>query len=255
MLAVERQEQILEILRKQRYITVEALCGILFASGATVRRDLAELEKRGGITRIRGGAALLEGLNMDAPLPVRVNTNTEKKKKIAQLALPLIGESMTIFMDSSSTVSALAERMTGFRHLSVVTNGLGTANILNEKSAAKVFLCGGLIQEHAALIGSVACDMIEQFCADIVFLSCCGLSAEMGATEASEETVKIKQAMLRNARRKVLLCDSSKFGSAYFCKSCRLNQLDIIVTDEKPDREFMRFIPEGLRLIYPQAKE
>lgn len=255
MLTYERHDQIIHILREQRYASVEFLCSTLFVSGATVRRDLADMEKKGIITRVRGGATLPEGLNKDAPLPVRTGMNMEKKRVIAQLALSHIKESMTVFMDSSSTVTALAERMTAFKQLSVVTNGIGTANVLNEKSAAKVFLCGGLIQDHATLVGDAAVDMIDQFCADIVFFSCCGLSAAMGTTEASEAVVKIKQAMLRNARRKVLLCDSSKFGSTYFCKTCHLKDIDIIITDQKPDPDFIQATPAGLHLIYPDHKE
>lgn len=225
------------------------LCKKLFVSGATVRRDLEDMAGKGLILRIRGGATLFDGRNQDAPLPLRSNTNIEKKQYIAQLALPYLIDYSTLFMDSSSTVTALAEKMKDLKGRSIITNGIATANVLNETSA-KVFLCGGLIKNNSSLVGSSALNMIDQFYADILLFSCCGLSGDIGATEASEENAVIKRKMMQNSRKKIILCDSTKFDQKFFCKTCALSDVDVLITDRKPDNNFLSDLPSDCKVVF-----
>ncbi len=175
MLSFERQQQILELLNLHKCVTVDFLCKQLFASSATIRRDLAEMAEKNLIIRVHGGAALLEGANQDLPLLVRVNKHRDKKEAIAKLALRYIADSSAIFMDSSSTVTFLAEKLGNFRDLSVLTNGIHTMNTLNEQKNTKIFFCGGLIKDDSSVTGASAIDFIGCFHADLFFFSCCGL--------------------------------------------------------------------------------
>ena len=86
MISYERQNEILELLKEHHTVTVEFLCRRLFASGATVRRDLAEMAQKGLLERVRGGATLISGTSQDAPLLVRTQKDREKKKAVAGLA-------------------------------------------------------------------------------------------------------------------------------------------------------------------------
>ena len=109
MLAYERKKQILDFLRQQgRFVTVEELCENLYASGATIRRDLKELEESRLIRRARGGAILLESSTSEDPLAFRETQNAMKKQIIAESACKYIRDGMTLFLDSSSTVFLLA---------------------------------------------------------------------------------------------------------------------------------------------------
>lgn len=250
MLTAQRQNQILALLREKKYASVETLCKALYASGATIRRDLADLENKGLLTRVRGGAALYEGSHEDAPFPVRSGKAIEKKQKIAQLAFHLLKDGQTVFMDSSSTVTELARRLTPVHHLSVVTNGIATGNVLNENTSAKVYLCGGRIQNHSTLVGFSALEMVNRFQADLFFFSCCGLSRETGVTEANEDAAAVKLAMFKNARQKILLCDSTKFDREFFCRTFSLSEMTAMVTDQKPDDAFLKIVPPALKILY-----
>ncbi|OPA81042.1 hypothetical protein BVG16_01480 [Paenibacillus selenitireducens] len=236
MLSFERQQQILDILKEHKCVHVDFLCKKLFASGATIRRDLSEMHEKGLITRVRGGAALIEGTNQDAPLLVRSNENRAKKEYIAQLALRYVHDSATIFMDSSSTVTFLADKLEGFRDLSIVTNGIATMNSLNEYTTAKVFSSGGLIRNNSSFVGQIAMDSIYNFRADMFFFSCCGLSIEGGCTEADEDNAAIKKQMWKNAKKRILLCDSTKVNHDFFCKVCDIQDMDVILMDQPQDQ-------------------
>lgn len=240
MLSYERHQQILNLLKEHRCATVELLSSRLYTSPATIRRDLSVMAEKGLVTRIRGGAALTESTNQDAPPLLRVNKEREKKERIAQLALPLLRDGNTVFLDSSTTVSTLAEKFSSLRGLSVMSNGIAAINLLNEKTSAKVFTCGGVIQNQSSVVGQLAVRTVDAFHADLFFFSCCGLSLRCGTTEASEEAAAVKRAMFRNADKRVLLCDSTKFGLEFFCKSCELSQVDVIVTDRKPEGGFLQ---------------
>lgn len=253
MLSEERQNQILDLLKQRQCVTVNFLCRNLYASGATIRRDLSEMSERGLLRRVRGGAALLEGINNDAPLLVRTGKNRMRKEKIARLAMNCVKDSSALFLDSSSTVTALAEKLEGFHNLTVVTNGLVTVNRLNEFPTVKLICSGGLLQNSSSFVGQTAAAAFESYQAEIVFFSCCGLTADFGPSEAREEVAMVKRVMCRNAKKRVLLCDATKFETDYFCRSCELSVLDMIITDEPPSiafqEAFHRHSPRG-RLIW-----
>lgn len=247
MLMNERREQILTILAQNKFVTVGRLCALLYASPATIRRDLAEMDEQGMLQRLRGGAELLEGSNSDMPLLLRFQKEKEKKEKIAALALRELEESSTVFMDSSSTVFYLARQLREYAGKSVITNGVATANFLNEQTAAQVYCTGGRIFHRSGFVGSHAADAIKDYCADTLFFSCCGFSLKNGPTEAEEENAQIKRTMLRYAKRTVLLCDCTKFSHDYFCRVCALDDIDLVITDKKPDEPIAEAL--GDRLI------
>lgn len=58
MLEVERFEKIMEYLREKKTAPVNVLAKRLFVSEATMRRDLSELERKGLVKRLHGGAIL-----------------------------------------------------------------------------------------------------------------------------------------------------------------------------------------------------
>lgn len=247
MLNYERQIEILEILTREKCVTVEYLSKKLFTSSATIRRDLTEMERKGQLTRIHGGAALNTGSNAEAPLLLRTKKEQEKKRRIAELALPLLSGCKTVFMDSSSTVAALAQLMTDYQGMSIVTNGILTAEALGDRTENNVYLTGGLLANNYSLVGKAAVDMIHSTSADILFFSCCGFT-KTGTWEASEENATIKAALTEKARKVVLLCDSTKFQNEFFWAAVGLNKIDLIVTDQKPAADIAAVC--GNKLIY-----
>ncbi len=232
MLPLERQDKILEILAKRKAVTVEELCTELYSSGATIRRDLAALENNRLIHRTHGGAVFMDGTGRDFPLTLRESENMFLKEKIASKMLPYIRDGMTLFMDSSSTVAALASKLNGFKNLRIVTNGIKTCNILSEKDGITVYCTGGKLRENAkSLVGSAAVRSVEGIYADIAIFSCRGVSPDSGFTESNEDEAELKRAYMKNASRTALLCDSSKFGKKYFQKIGDLTELWKLISD------------------------
>lgn len=234
MLINQRRAQILALLQREKFVTVAWLCRSLYASPATIRRDLAEMEEQGSLLRMRGGAGLPEGSNSDMPLLLRTQKEREKKETIAALAAHYAESASTIFMDSSSTVYYLARQLRNYGGKSVITSGLATLNYLNEQTGAVVYCTGGRLLNQSSFVGPQSTETVRGFFADVLFFSCCGFSAENGPTDAEEENAIVKRAMLSGAKRKILLCDSTKFGPDFFCRICRTGAVDLLITDRKP---------------------
>lgn len=237
MISFERQEKILDLVKQHECVTVEFLKEHIFASESTIRRDIAEMGEKKMLARVRGGATVLEGSSQDTPSMMRFTKNVDKKKYIASIARRYIKNANTLFIDSSSTAAYLARIIDTFQDISVVTNGIHAINTLNEKTTAKVFACGGLITGNSAITGHAALSMIKSFRADILFFSCVGFSLAGGVTDAMQENADIKREMIRNARKRILLVDSTKMNQEFFCKVCDVEEVDVIITDCEPPAE------------------
>ncbi|MBQ1950795.1 MAG: DeoR/GlpR transcriptional regulator [Clostridia bacterium] len=241
MLPLERQNKILKILEDRQVVTVEELCALLYSSGATIRRDLQVLENSGVIRRTHGGAMHIDVGAQDFPMTLREQENFGAKEFLTQKALPLIKDGQTLFMDSSSTVCRLARRLTGFQRLRVITNGLKTASILAEIDGVEVYSTGGRLRDNAmSFTGTQAIQFVQMFNADYAFISCRGVDPEVGVTDSDESEANLKRVYIQNAKRVVLLCDSSKLGQRFFCKISPLESIWKIITNGHLSGEYNR---------------
>lgn len=232
MLEYERLDHILAYLRENQTVTVKTLCKRLYASEATIRRDLSELERRGFIKRLHGGAALLDSANRELPLYVRQQENMEAKRSIAARAARHIRDGQVIFLDASSTVMQLVPYFENFENLTIVTNGMKTAQELSGLRH-KTYCTGGLmLHQSSAYVGELAEDLIRHFNADLFFFSSQGLSEDGRITDASAEETHVRRCMFEQSRKRVFLCDQSKLGKTFCYNLCRLSQVDDYISDK-----------------------
>jgi DeoR/GlpR family transcriptional regulator of sugar metabolism len=240
MLTLERQKEILSYMKQKNAVNVSELSKRFFISEATIRRDLEKLDKQNLVKRTYGGAILLDGLSSDTPLLLRENENNSPKEQIAHSAAQFIKDGITVFMDSSSTVAKLIPHFENKSGITIVTNALKTAAKLSEYNDLTLYCTGGKIRnESVSMIGATARDFYSRYYADIVFFSCRGLSPQKGITDATDEESEIKQQMLKTAKTKILLCDSTKLNKVYFSLICPVNAVDYIILDNNANEDFM----------------
>jgi len=236
MLAYERRNAIKEMLRELKTVTVEDLAKHFFVSESTIRRDLDLISDEGMIRRTYGGAVMLDTIAAELPITLREHENTDAKHTIAQRAVGLIRDGMTIILDTGSTVTAMIPFFGKFESLTVITNGVKTSYLLNSYGRITTHCTGGRLREtNMSLVGMTTCRRLGELNADIAFVSCSGLSAERGVTESSEEEAEVKKAMINAAAKTVLLCDSSKLGVFQLNRVCAIDALDTIITEKSGD--------------------
>ena len=90
----ERQQKILEIIGEKKTATVTELATLVFASEASVRRDVAYLEQKGYVRRVYGGVVLSSYKNSVVPLDLRDGDNSSAKELIAKRAAELVGDAL-----------------------------------------------------------------------------------------------------------------------------------------------------------------
>ncbi len=252
MFILERQHNILELLRQHKFLDVHKLAKLLFASESTIRRDLTVLENAGLVRRTFGGAGLLEGLNTEIPLAVRVDKYNQEKEKIARLASSLLTSGNTIIIDSSSTSFKLIPYVEAHRS-TVLTNSPKTAIELAKYPGIKVYSTGGSLRENSlSYVGRIAKQAAGLFNLDAMFFSCVGISIRDGLTDSNEDEADLKNIMMQHSRKKVAMVDSSKFGMAAFSKICPLSSIDVLITDRDPGPQWRAALAEArVQLLCP----
>ena len=245
----KRDRQILEILEENGPTSVHDLCQKLYLSEATMRRSLSNLARKGLIHRTHGGAELLKTFTNAGPFSSRVFMNASAKRSIAYKAASLVPDGSIVFLDQSSTCYHLAEALMEKRDLTVVTNNLEIALLLAQ-TKFRVHLSGGQLckTNRMCLAGEDAHDIFEEICADFAFFSTRSLSDDGIVSDCNREEIKVRNAMLKYAKCKVFLCDSSKFNSTAGYIQCALQDVDALISEEDASSVFADRFP-GLKLL------
>lgn len=247
----ERRNKILDILEKKKVITTRELENLVFSSTSSVRRDLLELEKQGKVIREHGEVKLANPKNIDYSYEARLYEQVRSKELIAEIASVFIGTNQSIFMDSSSTTSFLLPYLGKLDKLQVITNSVKLAPELNKMSNIALFVTGGEVKYGTnSILGNFAVDFLEKFYTDIAIFSCRGID-ENGTYEANYNQALIKQKMIKNTKKAILLVDSTKFNTTHFFKLTYFEDVDYIITDKKPDDKFLEKVKEVCEVVWP----
>ncbi|MBE6556852.1 MAG: DeoR/GlpR transcriptional regulator [Ruminococcaceae bacterium] len=231
MLISERQQHILDYLKQHQSASVRVLTETFFASEATIRRDLEELQRTGQIRRVYGGATLVTHGTQQIPLFVRENEHTQEKILLCRRAVSLIRDGSVIFLDASSTVQHMVRMLAEPRDVTVITNGLKIAQMTGDMGI-KTFVTGGrLLPESAAFVGPAAEQFVRNVRTDVCFLSCKGLNGQGDLTDTSEEETALRRHILAGAQTRVALMTANKMGKTYLHKLCHTDELDHLITE------------------------
>ena len=74
--------------------------------------------------------------------------------------------------------------------------------------------------------------MLRRYNADVAFFSCRGISEQGIASDNTIMENSLRQIMMKNSRKKILLCDSSKFGYTYLNTLCTREDVDEIICEK-----------------------
>ena len=231
----ERQNEILRLLKEQKKVSVTHLAKLFYVSEATVRRDLSEMNAMGLVERSHGGAILPEN-SEEISIFFRMEKNANEKEKVATKALLHISPFKSVFIDSSSTTLALAERM-DFNFKTVVTNNLQTAIQLSKKPNVTLIMLGGTVQYNTiSATGSWTARQLDDFRFDLMISSCASV-LDGNSYERSLDQKEIKRAAFERSQKRMLLIDHTKFGAHGAYRLTELKNYDLVVTDAPPPKE------------------
>lgn len=237
MLANQRREKILELLKEDGSAKVIKLAKIFKVSEVTIRQDLEKLEKDGFIKREHGGA-FLKNVEDSVKSFIPLNKeNLDKKEIIGKVAANLIESGEIIILDSGSTTTEIAKNLIGRNGITVITNALNIALLLGAESGIEVIVTGGEFKPPTlSLTGGKAAAFFEDIHVDKLFLATAGISLRSGLTYPSISDIVVKKAMIDAADTTYLVADSSKIGKNAFASLGALSLINYIITDENIDK-------------------
>jgi len=246
MYAVERQQLIERILVDEGRIAVVDLARRFDVTTETVRRDLSVLEDAGALVRVHGGAVAKDADSTAEPTVVeRASRHGAAKTAIAQRALAALGDGFhgSVFLDAGTTTAAVAaglsERLAAVqpdgRRIEAVTHSLTIAPTLAAIEGVSLTVIGGRIRGvTAAAVGVDTVGAITRLRPDVAFVGANGVSAGFGLSTPDPEEASVKSAIVRSARRVVVVADSSKHDRDLLVTFAALDDIDVLVTDAEP---------------------
>ena len=231
MLTISRQQEILNILKRDRSASVALLAKELFASEPTIRRDLTYLESLGYIKRVYGGAVIGGAPDREIPYEVRASEQESAKDIMAKKAAQFVKKGDVIFLDGSSSAAHMVDILKDIEDILVITSGARTALSLAENGIRVISTGGKMITKSYSYVGSHAEACIRGINADVAFFSCRGLSDSGEMTDISIDEINIRKLMIERAKTAVLLCDSSKFGKQYVYSLGKTENITAVVSE------------------------
>ncbi len=230
----------------------------LGVSEVTIRKDLALLEKRGELARVRGGAVASRSGTQELSLEVTSTTNRAQKMAIAAHAASLIEDGQTVIIDVGSTTTELAKALSShLGQLVVITNGLNIALTLEPLAGVTVIVTGGTLRplQHS-LVAPMGTILLDKLKADIAFIGCNGVDPERGFTNTNIAEAEIKQAMRRSAKYSVFLADHDKIGAVASAFVADIESADLLITDSGADQTILHELQaRGLRVDVVEPNE
>jgi len=239
MLKTKRQSEILEILKEKNFATVDELSKKLYASLPTIRRDLSLLESEGYVKRCHGGAMIID-TNTKPPIYFPREQNAQGKAKMCRVAASLIAERNVVFVDGSTTVFHMPDYIEKGLDITVITNGLPITTRFADTGFTVYSIGGRLLKEALAYVGKPAEAAVASYNADIMFFSVASISEDGMLSDWSEDEAAIRVAMAKNAKRLVLMCDTTKINTVSTFTLFPLSRVDYLICDKPLPSELVK---------------
>ncbi|MDT0695989.1 DeoR/GlpR family DNA-binding transcription regulator [Mammaliicoccus sciuri] len=233
MLPAEREQNIINYLKQHKKATVHELSVAFDVHDATIRRDLKNLEQFNHIKRTHGGVVLISNEVVDElDFDDRESSHKVQKEAIGKKAVEFVEDRDTIIIDSGSTTLQFAKHLVDKSDLTIITNDIHIASILNS-SQNKIIVTGGILYKNNYILnGQITNQTLAGLNPAKLFLGTPAVQAERGVTHYSSELSPAKELMVSQAKEVYLLADSSKFDKVSLHNICPISDIDVIITDD-----------------------
>lgn len=231
MLKEERQQYILECISRDSRIYVTTLSTELKVSDDTLRRDLLDLENRGLLTKVHGGAIAKSGISIE--FTDRLNTATASKQQMAAKVIPLFKEHDVILIDGGTSNLQIARQLPKDIGLTIYTNSFPIVDALFGHSSVEIIFLGGKVFPSSQVtVGISVFQTLQTIRPDWVVIGISDIHPEKGLTSPDREEAMIKRFMIERGKQRVVLADSYKLNTARTYQVASLGDIDYIVTED-----------------------
>lgn len=253
---VNRISEIEKYIRTVENVSLDQLCEMFKVSKNTIRRDIAELEKKGSIKKVYGGITINSKSNVEV-FESREITHQEEKEIIGQLASQLVENGDVIFIDSGTTTKHIVPFLKNKENVTIITANLHVIVASLFQSNLHVISTGGeLYREAYSFTGPNVINSLKSYNITKAFLASTGISIDRGATNVSPLESETKKYVMTNCASKALLVDNSKIDIAALMTYARLEDFDYFISDAQPPQGYVEFFQEhNITLLTPSTSK
>ncbi len=241
----DRQKEILDLVRKQGFVAIEALSQHFGVTTQTIRRDINALCKQRLLRRYHGGAGLPSSVE-NVAYTARKVMYLEEKRRIAQLVAAQLPDQASLFITLGTTAEEIARALHKHEGLRVITNNLHVATLMSGYPGCEVILAGGVVRgrDHG-ITGESTAAFFRQFRVDYALIGISGIDDDGTLLDFDYHEVHVLQAAIANARQVWLAADHSKFGRQALVRLGPLSMVDALFTDREPPPRLAAAIAEA----------
>jgi DeoR/GlpR family transcriptional regulator of sugar metabolism len=249
MLKAERHKYIMDKLVEEQKVNTINLAQDLNISEDSIRRDLNELNRKGLLEKVYGGAFPI----VDKPTNIFDITivNGDKKNIIGNKALSLIHDVQFIIISGGTKNLAFSKLIPHDLKATIYTYSLPIAMQLSQHPNVELIFIGGKMQKKAMVtIGMDVVQVLSKVKADICFMGSSSINVRLGLTEMGYEVSLVKKAMMEASDKVVCMVTSEKLNTKMPYLVCELNQLNTIITDLNPNNPILEeYIKAGVQVL------
>lgn len=255
MLKQQRQDEILEQVLRRGLVSVTDVAASLNVSEITVRRDLDELDRRGYLKRIHGGAQRLTPRDPEPPMLQRQFAQVMEKQAIGAAAAELVSDGDAVALESGSTTMELARAIAkrAWQDLQVVTNSFEIASTLMRAPGVRLVFVGGIVNpDELGTFGVPSEEMLKRVSIGKLFIGCRGIDPQAGLSNDVHSAMEIAtvRAFAAASSRVIVLADHTKFERSFLVQMLSIGEVDAIVTDSlTPERVLEQLRKQGKQLV------
>jgi DeoR family transcriptional regulator, glycerol-3-phosphate regulon repressor len=240
-----RHAEIISMAKELGRVTVEDLAAHFRVSPQTIRKDLNDLCGQRQLTRIHGGALYPSGVE-NLEYEARRKIASEEKQAIGRAAAHIIPHNASLFINIGTTTEAVGDALLEHSGLMVITNNINVANRLRIYPTIEVIIAGGVVRgTDGGVVGEAAVDFIRQFKVDFAVIGVSAIDEDGALLDFDFREVKVAQAIIANARKVILVADSTKLERTAPVRIGHLSQVHAFVTDRCQNRSIRRICQEN----------
>jgi DeoR family transcriptional regulator, aga operon transcriptional repressor len=253
-----RLNALLDFIATHGHVDVDKTARTLGVSSSTVRRDLNHLHDQQLVSRTHGGA-VATSVSYDLPIRYRSSRQRSEKLRIAQAAAALVPPGAVVGLNGGTTTTEVARAIADQAvhtasegpQVTILTNAINIAGELSVRRHVKLVMTGGVaLPQSFELTGSLAWSTLRQVVLDMAIIGVDAFDLDLGAKALDEEEAGINRLMARQARRVVIVADSSKLTASAFALICPPAAVHDLVTDRRAPQDSLRRLADtGINVI------
>jgi len=240
-----RQRELLSLVQREGFTSVDALAVQFSVTHQTIRRDINQLATLKLLRRYHGGAAAPSSVE-NVAYHARQVLYLEEKQGIAQLVAEHIPDQASLFINLGTTTEEVAKALNRHRGLRIITNNLNVASVMCAYPECEVIITGGVVRARdRGITGEATIDFIREFKVDFGIIGISSIEADGTLRDFDHHEVRVAEAIMAQSRKVFLVADHSKFGRPALIRLGHLSQVDALFTDQPA--------PEAMAQIFAEA--